>query len=362
MSKNDASPPCVAVCILNWNGWRDTLECLDSLRKQDYPHRLTLVVDNNSQNESVEKIRAWAEAKLGAASFAEYTGNRARAGGDERKESILRAVNPCDRLVLIRNEENAGFTGGCNTAFEYALKRPEPVQYVFLLNNDAALEAGCITRLVEAARQSGASIVGAVLMDDAGKTPIFNGRISMRRQFFSNPFLSWHLPAPATDKNYWPTDCAHGGAMMVAAETLRAVHRETGDYLRTGLFMYYEGAEFHYHAAQLGHHAVVARDAVVRHKNAGSSGGTENPLAYYYSERNRILVANAVLPFGWKVLFHLVNLPLVSLRILKNVAKGRWTAARAILNGFTDACGNRLGKWRRHDEQRAPSAAHNPDV
>lgn len=350
-----ARVPSVGICLLNWNGWRDTLECLDSLRKQDYPNRLVILVDNRSRNESVEKILAWAKTNLGGATFADYTGESARAGGDEFDEGILRAVKSRDSLVLIRNEENTGFTGGCNTAMDYALKRSEPLDYIFLLNNDATLEADCITRLVDVARESGAAIVGAVMLDESGKKPIFNGRISMVRQFFY-PLVNWQLPAPATEKDFWPTDCAHGGAMLVSAEALRAIARAKGEYLRAGLFMYHEGAEFHYHAARLGYPAVVAKRAVVRHKNAGSSGGTENPLAYYYSERNRILVANVVLPFGWKILFHLVNLPLVSMRFLKNLVKRRRAAVRAIMDGFFDGYRGREGKWRCHDEQIAVGA------
>ncbi len=363
-SRGESAParaPSVGICVLNWNGWRDTLECLESLRKQDYPNRLVILVDNHSQNESAEKISSWAKANMGGGAFNDYTGEGARTGGDEFDEGILNAVKSPDRLVLIRNEENTGFTGGCNTAIEYALKRSEPPEYIFLLNNDATLEADCLTRLMEVAKESGAAIVGAVLLDESGREVIFNGRISMLRQFFA-PIVDWHLPPPATDKDYWPTDCTHGGAMLVSSDALRAIAKAKGEYLRAGLFMYHEGAEFHHHAARLGFHAVVAKRAVVRHKNARSSGGAENPLAYYYSERNRILVANVVLPFGWKLLFHLVNLPLISARILKNVVRRRRAAARAILEGFGDAYRGRMGKWRHHDEQIAVRAAGPDDV
>ncbi len=360
--ESDPAPaPGVGICVLNWNGWRDTLECLESLRKQDYPNRLVIVVDNHSQNESAKKICSWAKTNLGGGAYNDYTGEAARAGGDEFDEGILSAVKSPDRLVLIRNEENTGFTGGCNTAIEYALKRPNPPDYIFLLNNDATLESDCLTRLMEVAKESGAAIVGAVLLDESGRKAIFNGRISMLRQFFT-PIVDWHLPPPATTKDYWPTDCAHGGAMLVSSGALRAIGKARGEYLRAGLFMYHEGAEFHHHAARLGYRAVVAKRAVVLHKNARSSGGTENPLAYYYSERNRIVVANAVLPFGWKALFHLVNLPLISARILKNVVRRRWAEARAILEGFGDAYRGRLGKWRRHDEQGAARGAGAGDV
>ena len=344
-------PPSVGVCLLNWNGWRDTLECLDSLRQQDYPNGLMIVVDNHSQNESVEKIRSWGKAHLGDSGFADYTGEVAGAGGDERQESLLRARKSLDRLVLIRNEQNTGFTGGCNVAIDYALNKPDPVDYVFLLNNDTTVEPRCVTYLVEVAKESGAGIIGAVLLDESGKEPVFNGRISMVGQFFY-PLVNWHLPPPATNRDFWPSDCAHGGAMVIRADALRAIRAQAGECLRSGLFMYHEGAEFHYRAARLGYHAVVAKHAVVYHKNAASSGGTGNPIAYYYSERNRILVANVVLPLSWKILFHLVNMPLVSARILKNVVRGRRVEARALMEGLADAYKGREGKWRRHDEQR----------
>jgi len=43
MSGSQESSPTVAISILNWNGWQDTLECLESVRRLDYPNYLTIV-------------------------------------------------------------------------------------------------------------------------------------------------------------------------------------------------------------------------------------------------------------------------------------------------------------------------------
>ena len=51
------------IIILNWNGWKDTIECLESVLRNDYPSYQVIVVDNNSPNNSMEHIKAWAEAK-----------------------------------------------------------------------------------------------------------------------------------------------------------------------------------------------------------------------------------------------------------------------------------------------------------
>nr|WP_279383553.1 glycosyltransferase [Methanobacterium formicicum] len=47
--------PRVSIIILNWNGWKDTLECLESIYQIDYSNYDVLVVDNASQDNSLEK-------------------------------------------------------------------------------------------------------------------------------------------------------------------------------------------------------------------------------------------------------------------------------------------------------------------
>ena len=41
--------PLVYVVVLNWNQWRMTADCLQSLAELDYPNRQVLVVDNGSR-------------------------------------------------------------------------------------------------------------------------------------------------------------------------------------------------------------------------------------------------------------------------------------------------------------------------
>ena len=46
--------PCVHIVILNWNGYQDTVECLESLKKLDYDNYKIIVVDNNSTETRLE--------------------------------------------------------------------------------------------------------------------------------------------------------------------------------------------------------------------------------------------------------------------------------------------------------------------
>jgi len=57
------SLPKVYIIILNYNGWADTIECLESVLRNDYPNYQVIVVDNGSPNNSMEYIKAWAEGR-----------------------------------------------------------------------------------------------------------------------------------------------------------------------------------------------------------------------------------------------------------------------------------------------------------
>ena len=45
-SKSSDSDPRVDIIILNWNGWRDTIECLESIARSNYSNYRIVVVDN----------------------------------------------------------------------------------------------------------------------------------------------------------------------------------------------------------------------------------------------------------------------------------------------------------------------------
>ena len=43
--------PKVSIIILNWNGIKDTIECLESLKKISYKNYEVIVVDNGSEGD-----------------------------------------------------------------------------------------------------------------------------------------------------------------------------------------------------------------------------------------------------------------------------------------------------------------------
>ena len=57
--------PSVAIIILNWNGFDDTVECLNSLRLIKYRSYKAVLVDNGSDNaEGVRLKKIFPEIRL----------------------------------------------------------------------------------------------------------------------------------------------------------------------------------------------------------------------------------------------------------------------------------------------------------
>ena len=56
--------PRVSIVILNWNGWEDTIECLESLFQINYSNFDVVLVDNASEDDSINKIRDYCSGIL----------------------------------------------------------------------------------------------------------------------------------------------------------------------------------------------------------------------------------------------------------------------------------------------------------
>ena len=108
-----AAPPSVHIVILNWNGWRLTLECLRSLQGLDYADTTIWVVDNGSTDDSLERLRDSGLAPR-----------------------------------ILENGANLGFGAGCNPAIRRALA--EGAEYVWLLNNDTCVDPGALAAIGDA--------------------------------------------------------------------------------------------------------------------------------------------------------------------------------------------------------------------
>lgn len=149
----------VAIVILNWNNWPDTLECLASVFKTDYPDFKVIVVDNGSDDGSVDRIIEWSQgachdwqARPGWSPLADSAGLqpvRCRVFDQDADDGR----EPDSRLLIMKLKNNLGFAGGNNMALRYLMNQ-KGIAYVWLLNNDTVVAQDALSALVSCMESS----------------------------------------------------------------------------------------------------------------------------------------------------------------------------------------------------------------
>lgn len=300
----------VYVLIVNWNGWRDTIECLESVFSLDYSELRVIVCDNGSDDDSVARIIDWAKGQLPVTfpnrnslfpsngfslvpkpiSFHVMEKEEAEQGGDFTHDPDL---------ILIRTGANLGFAGGNNVGLRFALAKND-FAYVWLLNNDTVVEKGALQALVSR-------------MVDKPKAGMCGSTLAL----YSNPNriqargggwyckwlgLSWHLGQLSKVSNSVRTnhvekwmDYVVGASMLVSRSFLDAVGLMCEDY-----FLYFEELDW----SLRGKDEFVlayAPDSRVYHKVGRSIGTRSNPrhkslICDYYTVRNRLIFTKRFFP------------------------------------------------------------------
>lgn len=123
--------PKVSIIILNWNGLKDTIKCLESLKKITYSNYEVMVVDNGSKGNDADIL-------------------------EEKYKGYIQ---------IIRNKENLGFAEGNNIGIQYALTNGS--KYIWVLNNDVLItDSGIIDKFLKIMEENPKiGVVGPLLFD-----------------------------------------------------------------------------------------------------------------------------------------------------------------------------------------------------
>ncbi len=247
--------PKVAIVILNWNGKNDTLECLESVFKIDYPNFEVIVVDNGSTDDSVAAIRqAYPQA------------------------------------TLIETGKNLGYAGGNNVGIRYALEKG--AEFVFLLNNDTILAPDVLTQLAKAAQaHPEAAAFGPVIYQVEQPDIIWTAGEFLGKEFTCSHYLQGESSAILDNKDCYETDWVTGAALFTRGSTFSKI-----GLLDERYFLVYEESDWCFRARAQGYRCLIVPPAKVWHKVAASFGGEISPLRIYFSTRNRLLFAEKNLP------------------------------------------------------------------
>lgn len=248
----------VYIIILNYNGYQDTIECLESLRNLTYSNYTVVVCDNDSSDGSEKEILEWAS----------------------QNRKIF-------RFKFLQTGHNLGFAGGNNVGIRYALANG--ADYIWLLNNDTTVESSALTFMVR-------------YMEDNKNIGVCGSRLL---SYYDHDQIAglggWYNPVFGTSGHIlYKNDLTKLAYIIGASMLFRRDLFENIGLLQDDYFLYYEEldiAERIRGKYEMG----VSLNSIVYHKEGASIKNESSFSAFYLLKNN--------LKFTWR--FYKKFFPLV---------------------------------------------------
>jgi GT2 family glycosyltransferase len=325
--------PAVAVILVNYNGWRDSIECLDSLLATDYPDFHVFITDNDSSDDSSAWLTAWCATPSGSALWRCIPGVARRSATRASEplrlrtaygaDGILGPADPECRVTLIRSGANTGFAGGCNIGMRAA--GSDRFDYFWLLNTDTVVDAHCLRALIERAETDpSVGMTGSTILyydhpdtvQSLAGAELIDHNVSSRLIGQGTVYNADSIDAEAVERRL---GYIMGASMLVSRRLVSIVGPMSEDY-----FLYYEEIDWAMRARGEFKFAYAPR-SVVYHKSGASSAKPLREFSGRLYYRNRVRFASRFFPQRMgsiKVSF--------LIEICRHLLRGRWLHVRLI--------------------------------
>jgi len=216
------------VVVLNFNGWKETIPCIEALLDQSYSKFHILLIDNGSKDESLKKLEKF---------------------------------NNHDKITFHKEPVNLGFAGGVNIGIRKAIQ--EGYEYTALLNNDATVTKDWLKILIKTLGKTGASVATGLLLESTGKLIESTG----------DSYSKYGLPYPRQREE--KTEAAFDSGFVFGGTAGASVYR-TALFEHIGLFdekffAYYEDTDISYRTQLSGHTAYYEKTAIAYHDHGTTS-------------------------------------------------------------------------------------------
>lgn len=260
---NTGTQPKVFAVIINWNGEKDTVMCLESLLELKYENCHVVISDNGSRKESLDSIKHWFSEKLGAQSG---------AGG-------------IASYTILENGRNLGFTGANTAGIHYAMN--QGADYILFLNNDTIVTPQFLSKMVAAAESSPAIGIAGCKIFYADVEPNGRHKLWSLGGYSFRGGMPINIAGGQYDRPEWvgvqPQPLINGCCMLIKRAVIESIGVQSDE-----LFFGIDDVEYSFRASRRGWTNVVAYDAVIYHA-ASQSVVPRSGLQVYYLFRNILL-------------------------------------------------------------------------
>jgi GT2 family glycosyltransferase len=302
----------VVVAVLNWNGIRHTIECVNSLLAQTHPRVSIYAVDNGSSCNEADQ---------------------------------LREMFP--HITVIANDDNIGFCSANNIVLRVA--QESHADYVLVMNNDAIAPPDLVQALVLAARNlpdCGAISPVIVASDnELGKDHVWYAGANWSAAHGNFVYTYARAdPAKILEAGPYATGHASGCCMLVPVRVIDKVGPMADRY-----FAFFDEPEWCHRMSLHGYRSYVLPTVRVVHKVSRS---TAQPISVFLLTRNRLHWMRETLPLAVRLrsygplakeaIWHLANsagMPLASGHQYDR------SYSQAVVLGTMAGATRRWGRW-----------------
>jgi GT2 family glycosyltransferase len=291
----------IYICIPIYNKKNYTLQCLESIKKQTYPHYRVLVCDDGSTDESYEHIsRGYPE------------------------------------VILLRGDGNLWWAGATNAAVRKAMESARVNDFIYTLNNDTELFPNTLKNLVESSKRFPDSIIGTVnLFEDEADRIEPSAFQAAGKGFFSGIYRKVNdWGEPLHDRSdVVEVDSLSGKGVLIPI----SVFQKIGLYHSQLLPHYHSDTEFTVRAKKSGFHIYLDYHSRLKSHQHSSGIGTitsepsirdfvdsfssVRSVHHYRSLKNRCMIL-----YGDRYPFHLtIHLAIISMGFIKRYLKHHLT-------------------------------------
>jgi len=248
----------IDIVIPNWNG-RDMLDiCLASLAAQHFSNFTVIVVDNGSEDDSVD---------------------------------FLKTRYPDVRIVAF--SENTGFSAAVNAGIEAGNR-----EWVLLLNNDIEMDPSCLQNLIrEAAAEPDYHMFALKMISyhdrgilDGAGDGVLRGGVGYR--------LGTLEPVHERYDSKKEVFGACGGAALYRRSLFDSI-----GYFDTDFFAYLEDVDLNMRAVRAGFKCCYIPEAVVYHVGSATTGSKINETTVRLTTRNNMFVLCKNFPWALQLRF-----------------------------------------------------------
>lgn len=292
--------PKVSIVFPNWNGKKDTLECLESLTRIKYPKtKLEIVIsDNGSSDGSIEAIKE---------KFSEMEKEGWRG------------------LKLIENGKNLG---SCIGRTKGVQATEEKSDHVWMLDNDVIVDQYALTNLIAVMRKMNAGVVGAINYNYFNPEEIIFSGCNLRPRLRDNIFSK---NENLDSSKIFSVDFLSGCSMLIKRNLYEII-----GYYDPDFFCYYNDFDLCARVKNAGYKVFLTNSSKVWHKVSQTTRKIFG-FSTYYKNRNKIILLKKNYSKSKFLIYLAYYLSLgLLLTILSMVIKKTWNEIPFVLRGTRD--------------------------